>query len=369
MIALSIGKSTYDTTVPVEQYPIENSKNLIKEKLESSGGSGSNVAYLLGKWNTESYFAGVVGYDDFGSFIKKDLESVSVHTNFLEVNYERKTTTTFIIANKATTSRTQLMIEPEVYHLKKYDYDIVPDLIYSDGYEYSATMSALNKFPNAISVLGAGLNYADPKEVVSLAKEFKYVVFSLEFACQTTRMRVDVNNPTHLLNLYKELHEKFPKNEVIVTLQNQGALFSINGEVKIMQTLPVNEVDRSGAGDVFDGALLYALGKGYSLEVAVRLANIAAALSTTKMGAKTSIPLLSDVISQYEMKFGRLDEAINATSQVSTVSNPQGSEGNNASIPPVETAPSNMNPQMNLPKQNEMPLPNPNISTEEKTQQ
>ena len=54
MIALSIGKSTYDTTVPVEQYPIENSKNLIKEKLESSGGSGSNVAYLLGKWNTES---------------------------------------------------------------------------------------------------------------------------------------------------------------------------------------------------------------------------------------------------------------------------------------------------------------------------
>ena len=73
MIALSIGKSTYDTTVPVEQYPIENSKNLIKEKLESSGGSGSNVAYLLGKWNTESYFAGVVGYDDFGSFIKKYL--------------------------------------------------------------------------------------------------------------------------------------------------------------------------------------------------------------------------------------------------------------------------------------------------------
>ena len=114
MIALSIGKSTYDTTVPVDAYPVENTKNLIKEKLESSGGSGSNVAFLLAKWNNETYFAGVVGYDDFGTFIKKDLESVSVHTNFLELNYERKTTMTFIIANKKTTSRTQLMIEPEI---------------------------------------------------------------------------------------------------------------------------------------------------------------------------------------------------------------------------------------------------------------
>ena len=178
MIALSIGKSTYDTTVPVDAYPVENSKNLIKEKLESSGGSGSNVAYLLGKWNNETYFAGVVGYDDFGTFIKKDLESVSVHTNFLEINYERKTTTTFIIANKANTSRTQLMIEPEVYHLKKYEFDTTPDVIYTDGYEYSATMAALHKFPSAISVLGAGLNYADPKEVLSIAKEVKYIVFS-----------------------------------------------------------------------------------------------------------------------------------------------------------------------------------------------
>ena len=29
MIALSIGKATYDTTVPVDKYPVENSKNLI----------------------------------------------------------------------------------------------------------------------------------------------------------------------------------------------------------------------------------------------------------------------------------------------------------------------------------------------------
>lgn len=354
MIALSIGKATYDTTVPVDKYPIENSKNLIKEKLDGSGGSGSNVAYLLGKWNNESYFAGAVGYDDFGTFIKKDLENGNVHTNFMEVNYEKKTTTTFIIANKETISRTQLMIEPEVYHLKKYEFDVTPDVIYTDGFEYSATMAALNKFPNAITVLGAGLNYADPKEVISIAKEVKYVVFSMEFACRVTKMLVDMNNPTHLLNLYKELREKFPKNEIIVTMQNKGAMFSINNEIKVMQTMPVTEVDRTGAGDVFDGALIYALGKGYGLEVGIRLANIAAALSTTKYGAKSSFPILSDVISQYESKFGALELQQQSEEQTSvplqTTGDAQGPQNvQNASMPQPSQVP-------------EMPLPNQNLN-------
>ena len=76
MTILSIGKSTYDITIPVDSYPTENSKMIVTEKLEGSGGSAANISYLLGKWNEEAYFAGTVGYDDFGSSIKKELESV-----------------------------------------------------------------------------------------------------------------------------------------------------------------------------------------------------------------------------------------------------------------------------------------------------
>ena len=45
MIALNIGKVTYDTTIPMDNFPVENSKNILNEKLEASGGSASNVAY------------------------------------------------------------------------------------------------------------------------------------------------------------------------------------------------------------------------------------------------------------------------------------------------------------------------------------
>ncbi len=310
MVALSIGKTTYDITVPLDEYPVENGKYVLQEKLEGSGGCASNVAYLLGKWNFDSYFAGTIGYDDLGTSIKKELESGNVHTNFLEVNYEKKTTTTFILANKQTTSRTQLMIEPEKYHLKKYEFDMSPNVIYSDGYEYSATQAAMNQYPGIITILGAGLNHADEKEIIALIKYAKYVVFSLEFACRVTKMQIDMNNPTTLLNLYMALKEKYPNNIIIVTLHNFGALYSINNEIKVMPTISVKEVDRTGAGDIFDGALAYSLGKGYDLEKSIRLANIAAALSTTKYGAKNSIPLLSDVIHEYEKKFGPVEPAI-----------------------------------------------------------
>jgi len=306
MTTLSIGKVTYDITVPVDEFPAENSKVLLKEKLQGSGGGASNVAYLLGKWNADVQFAGVVGYDDLGSSVKKELDSVGVHTGFLETNYERKTTSTYIIVNKKTTSRTQMIIEPEVFHLRKYEFDFTPEIIYSDGYEYSATQTAFNKYPNAITVLGAGINAADEKEVLALAKYAKYVIMSIDLAVKVSKITGNVNEASTLLALYKDLKEKFPNNEIIVTLHSFGVLYMVNNEIKVMPTIQVQEVDRTGAGDIFDGAFVYGLSKGYDMERCLRIANIAGGLSTTKYGAKASIPILSDVIHAYEEKFGSL---------------------------------------------------------------
>ena len=340
MIALSIGKANFDITVPVDQYPQENTKVTVQEKIESSGGGAFNVAYLLGKWNVETYFAGTVGYDDYGSSIKKDLDSLGVHTTFLETNYEKKTSTSFIINNKATTSRTQIRIEPEVYHMKKYDYDFMAGVIYSDGYEYSATMAAINKYPNIPVVLGAGLNYGDPKEILALAKFAKYIIFSLEFAESIAKMKVNVEDPNSLLTLYKKLKETFINNEVVVTLKASGVLYAVDGNVQYMPTISVTEVDRTGAGDIFDGAFTYAISRGFDIEKCMRIANIAAGLSTTKVGAKTSIPMLSEVISYYESKFGPID-AGNQTLNQSTTPMQQASPVQEVNSTPSTSAPTN----------------------------
>ena len=86
MNILCIGHAAYDTTVPVLEFPEENTKNRVPERLENGGGPANNAAYLLGKWGMNTYFAGIVGDDIAGKKIKQELENVNVSTKYLEFN-------------------------------------------------------------------------------------------------------------------------------------------------------------------------------------------------------------------------------------------------------------------------------------------
>jgi len=57
----------------------------------------------------------------------------------------------------------------------------------------------------------------------------------------------------------------------------------------------VRAVDTTAAGDAFCGAFAFYLASGREPLEAVRFANVAAALSVTRMGAQPSIPTLKEV--------------------------------------------------------------------------
>lgn len=368
MKALCIGHTTYDISLPVNGYPLENGKYYLKEKFESSGGGASNAAFLLAKWNVETFFSGVVGYDDFGTFIKKEMEKGNIKTSFLETNYDKKTSTSFILINQENHTRTIFNVQPEEFHLKKYEYDMVPDLIYLDGYEYSASVTAMNKYSNAISFLDASL---PTKNLMALARDVKYLLCSIEFAEGVAGAKIDFNNPVTLLTVYKRVKDRFPKSEIIITLKQHGALYCVNNEVKQMPPLAVAEVDRTAAGDIFRAAFSYAIGSHYDLEKAVRVANIAAGLSTAKLGGKESIPTLSEIKNHYETRFGPIETknevdsisqkeiennpSVNSPSFNNVSTNSQISTQQNNGMPPI-------NPTMNAFLNNQAPVNTPNNS-------
>lgn len=301
MTILNIGKASYDITCPVDEYPIEGTKYLLNEKVESGGGTAANVAYLLGKWGETSYFAGVIGSDDYGTKLKKELEQVMVKTELIEVSYEVGTPVSVVLVNKKNGSRTRFDIVSNTQpNLKKYDYSINPDVIFSDGKEYSATINALNKFPRAISIVDAGRVNRD---LLELCKFVKYIVCSKGFAESVSGLKIDYNNSASLVNVYKKLKQKYPNNEIIVTLENMGAMYIVNGEIRVMPGIKNQVVDPSGAGDIFHGAFAYCMANGFDMEKAITYSNIAAGLSLNKMGGSPSIPMLKEVISYYNQKF------------------------------------------------------------------
>ncbi len=92
----------------------------------------------------------------------------------------------------------------------------------------------------------------------------------------------------------QKLHQK-GISHVVITLGAEGA-FAFNQNVaKLIPATPVVAVDTTAAGDVFNGALAVALSEGLALDAAVELANQAAAISVTRMGAQASAPFRKEL--------------------------------------------------------------------------
>ena len=340
MKALVIGHSSYDIACPVNEYPVENTKYRLDEVVTCGGGPAGNAAYLLGKWGMETYYAGVVGSDDFGNKIKKEFENIGVHTEYLETNYEQPTSVSFIMINKQTGSRTLFNIANNRPNMKKYDFNVDPDVILVDGHEYNASMAALNKYPNAISVIDAG---RITPELLELCKYTKYIVTSKGFAETIAKMKFDFSNPNSLVQIYTIVKNRYPKSEIVITLEDKGCLYSVNNEIKIMPGLKVQAVDTTGAGDIFHGAFTYAISKGYDIEKCVRLSNIAAGLSVQKVGARYSIPTLVEVTNYYNEKFPQ--SGLQASNQVDAAPQQPNEVQVNASVPQQQVPTPQVNPQ------------------------
>ena len=77
---------------------------------------------------------------------------------------------------------------------------------------------------------------------------------------------------------------------VILTMGAQGALVASPPFSGSVPAMPIEPVDTTAAGDVFNGALAVALSERQPLTDAVRFANAAAALSATQLGAQPSAP-------------------------------------------------------------------------------
>lgn len=76
---------------------------------------------------------------------------------------------------------------------------------------------------------------------------------------------------------------------------SRGAYIYKDGILTHVKGFKVEVTDTTAAGDTFNAGLAYGLGLGLELEGAVRFANAAAAIATTKMGAQSGMPSIDEV--------------------------------------------------------------------------
>lgn len=285
MKILCIGHISYDITFPVKEFLIENKKMRVNERVECGGGPASNAAYLLGKWGSEVYIAGLVGDDPYGKRIVEEFKSVNVNTKYLEVRHGYKTSNSIIINNISNSSRTILSYRENEDHMKPLNLDFDPDIILIDAHEFDESKRLLERYPNAISIIDAG---SPRKEVIDLAKRVNYVVCSKEFAEAVSGVTIDYNNEQTIIDLYHNLEREF-QGIIVVTLEDKGALYKYEGSIGIMDALKVDALDSTGAGDLFHGAFTYGISKCYNLNTVLTIATVAGGISVKRIGGRNSV--------------------------------------------------------------------------------
>ena len=296
MKILCIGHAAYDITLPVNNYPVENKKIRLKDmKIECGGGPAATAAYLLALWKVDSSFSGIVGEDFYGDKIKEEFNKVGVDLEYLETSENCFTTSSYIIANKGTGTRTILTSkDPNLKYdkIKKIEGDF--NYILVDGDELELSSKTLNDYKGkAISMIDAGKS---DEKTIKLAHMVDYLVCSNDFARDYTGLNLDYNDLESIKKVYDKLESEF-KNNIIITLEKHGSFTKVDGEYILVPSLDVKAIDSTGAGDIYHGSLLYFISQGYELTLAMKLANITSALSVTKIGGRYSIPSLEEVLS------------------------------------------------------------------------
>ncbi len=82
---------------------------------------------------------------------------------------------------------------------------------------------------------------------------------------------------------------------VVITMGARGAFVAGKDVQQMIPGIKVHAVDATGAGDIFNGALVVALAEGLPLLEAAQFASAAAAISVTRFGAQPSAPTRSEI--------------------------------------------------------------------------
>lgn len=90
------------------------------------------------------------------------------------------------------------------------------------------------------------------------------------------------------------LHDRYERL-ALVTCGAEGSWCAHEGELFHTPAFEIESLDTTGAGDVFHGALLYALLRDDDVRTAVRFASAAAALSCCGLGGRGSLPTVGEV--------------------------------------------------------------------------
>lgn len=295
-----IGSSNTDMVVKTSHLPIPGETVLGGDFFMNAGGKGANQAVAAARYGNRVVFVAKTGNDLFGEQVRKSMKEDGIVTDYVFIDEEHPSGVALITIDQKAENCIVVAGGANMY-LKPEDIDKAKEEILGgdvvlmqletpiETVEYAAKMAA----EAGVKVI---LNPA-PAPTEPLSKELISNLYLITpNRSEASRLTgIEVTDLASAQRAALALYDMGAKN-VIVTLGSEGSLVYDGHMMMRVEAIKVEAVDTTAAGDTYNGVLASVIAEGKSLIDAVHEANIAGAISVTRMGAQPAAPTREEII-------------------------------------------------------------------------
>ncbi|HEY8392267.1 MAG TPA: ribokinase [Capillibacterium sp.] len=290
-----VGSMNMDFVVSVERYPQRGETIIGKEFLMSPGGKGANQAATIGNLGGDVTFLAACGKDIFGDQLLTNLKSFGVNvehvircedtpTGIASITLESKGENRIVVIPGANHRLSVSNIERLAEEIKKAKVVLLQLEIPLETVLRTIEIA----YEHNIQVV------LDPAPARKLPEEiYAKIDYILPNEGEITQLCAGYNLITEKERINKLL--ALGVGGILITKGEQGVTYYSTEQTITQPAIQTKVVDTTGAGDIFAGAFVFGLQKGWALEDSIKFATCAAGLSVARQGAQSSIPTFTEV--------------------------------------------------------------------------
>ena len=290
MKIINFGSINFDRTYRVHRFPETGETLQTQELICGCGGKGLNQSIAISRAGGNVTHAGTIGND--GASLQREMEENGVDcAHLMHVDSEQGHAVILVNDqgdNEILVHRgSNLMMTTE----------------YIDGILSSAQAPALvllqNEIPHADHIIDQAhekgfevvFNASPVNEEMVSSVNFSHVCWLLINEVEGEQLTA-ASDPEDILDYFEK---KSPEMNVVLTLGTDGSVGSFHGSRFQYGSYQVPVKDTTGAGDTYTGYFLAGIAGGKAPEESMKTATLAAAVSVTRSGAASAIPMMEEV--------------------------------------------------------------------------
>ena len=291
-----VGSSNVDLTVRVRRLPLPGETIRGATLLRTNGGKGANQAVAAARLGADVVFITCLGNDASGGMLSAQFAADGIDTSCIKLSATPTGTALIFVDDNAENC---IAVAPGSNNdLLPADIDAARSTMEGASYLLVQLVIPMPTVVRAVELAHSlGIkNIMNPAPMNPVPEDlFSRIWLITPNQTEAEQLTgVHVESEDDAARAAEVLFAKGVKN-VIVTMGSKGSLVCTPEGREFVPSRKVKAIDTTGAGDVYNGALVAALSQGKSLIEAARIATLASSIAVTRMGAQTSAPYANEI--------------------------------------------------------------------------